>query len=471
MFYNKRTNGIVLRPNQLFWIVGFISIIILPSLALPQNVSAGIADLSAKVFNFVRYTVEGGKRIGEIREGIITPDVEKQLKDTGQWDDMQSLLEAFPDEKGQKMVKGLYVSNNELSNPDSLFLGKFVKSAVDLDVAAYDTVGTAGVFNNLPISLENVAKLPLKVRVAMGIKDMFGAVKTLFGIDNKATKETEIKPSDLSGQMSKPLSGDENKDNSVSVQSNNPLDKQKLPATQPSTQNNKASVPTTEQTQPPTQQPPVNNEQKTSSSILVVDQFNEPVEGARVWLEDEQGKTYPSGNWVGYWNTDKVGRLFFSYDDNGQIPNGKFNIHVEKENYSPTKESMDISSSPVAVVISPTKFVLNKLPIITGILLDTSGEPAISKSYKNVSDSPFGYTPKITITSNDGKEISCCAYANPKTGRFESKPLPPGHYLLKIWIPGGYQKSDIVMATKELDISYNQKEVWLGQITINGIPF
>lgn len=219
--------------------------------------------------------------------------------------------------------------------------------------------------------------------------------------------------------------------------------------------------------------PPPTEKKKASASILVVDQFSEPVEEARVWMEDERGKTYPSENWVDYWNTDRVGRLHFSYDDKGQIPNGKFNIHIEKENYSQIKESIDISSSPVAVIIFPDKFILYKLPIVTGILLDTLGQPAGNQTYMSSVDSTGGYYPIITITDSYGKVVyergggyGCC---DSKTGRFESKPLPPGHYILKVSIPGGYLKPEVVMATKEFDISYNQKEVWLDRITVVGI--
>lgn len=455
MNYQKRINGIVLRLLFTNYFAVFILLFFIFVLSFPFKTSAQL-DWSLKILDFAKNSAEAGERIGEIREGEIKPEVEQQLKDTSRWDELQDLMLDFPDERDQKALRGLFTYENELSNPDSLFRKELVGSGVDVVVGSYKNP-SLGLSDDLPPALEDVAR-PWWLRAITKIKDIGEAIKTFLG---NSKKESNEQPAQISEAVNNVISDNEQGEEPTQEQPsmNEPMEEnENAPITQPQTQQNTQTQAT--------------GGEKTSASILVVNQFNEPVERARIWLEDERGKTYPSSSWFGYWDTDKVGRLFFSYDEKGEIPNGKFNINIEKENYSPIKENISMSFSPTAVVISSYKFVLRKLPIVSGILLDASGEPAIHKIYKAASDSTGGYTPMFRITSSDGRVIAdeYDIHTDSRTGRFESEPLPPGHYLLKVWIPGGYNTPEFVMATKELDISYDQKEVWLGKIIINGIP-
>lgn len=264
-----------------------------------------------------------------------------------------------------------------------------------------------------------------------------------------------------------------NQNNISQVQEKQPLKPkpQVVPRTQ---QSPKQEVPTSNQHK--SQAPETPKKENALESILVVDQFDEPIEQASVWLEDERGKTYPStSSWASYWSTDRVGRVnfFTGFDSNtpNTFPDGKYTVRIEKKGYSPVKESINFSSSPTTLIISPNKLVLYKMPRVTGILLGSSGEPVGNQTYMSPNDSTGGYSPRINIIDNYGKvvyETKTDYGVDSRTGRFESEPLPQGHYLLKVSIPGGYLKPEFVMATKEFDISYEQKEVWLDRITVIG---
>lgn len=107
-------------------------------------------------------------------------------------------------------------------------------------------------------------------------------------------------------------------------------------------------------------------------------------------------------------------------------------------------------------------------------MFDKSGQPAGNKSYFASENSTGGYNPTITVRDVNEKVVDefggwMSSNPDPKTGRFQSKPLPSGRYTLKVWIPGGYQKPDIIMAAKEIDITYDKREIELGQIIISGI--
>lgn len=194
MNFQKRINGIVLRPPSAthYAVFTFVLLFTISTLSFPLKTYAGPIDWSAKIFEFAKNLAEAGKRIGEIREGEIKPEVEQQLKDTGRWDDLQVFLEEFPDERVKKGLRGYYVFQNEISNPDSLFIKELVGSGVDVVVGSYKNP-SLGLSSNLPPSLEEAAKLPLKARIAPGIKDMVGAIKTLFGIDGDKKEETAAK--------------------------------------------------------------------------------------------------------------------------------------------------------------------------------------------------------------------------------------------------------------------------------------
>lgn len=259
----------------------------------------------------------------------------------------------------------------------------------------------------------------------------------------------------------------------VPVQQNNPLKPKttKLPPQTP-TQNQKNTH--TRQTEPDkTQSGGAIPGQVTG---IVVDQFGNPVADAKFWLVDPYGTNIVFSRF-----TNENGRLQTDngFVGDGAIPAGKYTLHIEKKSiYSGANLGYDTAKIDVELPVSGLwldKLILKKWPSAVGILLDSSGQPPGNKTYKSSPDSVGGYYPHITIRNSDGKIADEFEFggssSDQKTGRFGSKPLQPAHYSLKVWIPGGFQKSDTVMASREFDVSYNQEEINLGQVIFNGIPF
>lgn len=197
MNFYKRINGLVLQPclkqNSLLCIL----ILLAGLLIYPSITHAGLLDFSAKIFKFAESSIEAGKRIEEISEGVIAPEVESQLKETGEFENLQILLEEFPDAEVQKSLRGYYIYTNELTNKDSLFINELVGSGVEVVAGSYSNP-SIGLSNDLPPTLKEVVKLPLGVRLASGIKDFVGAVKTIFGSDKNNKEISKETPGQIS---------------------------------------------------------------------------------------------------------------------------------------------------------------------------------------------------------------------------------------------------------------------------------
>lgn len=220
----------------------------------------------------------------------------------------------------------------------------------------------------------------------------------------------------------------------------------------------------------PKSQPPAADNEKASMSILVVDQFNKPVEGAKIWFEDERGKTYSNNGWPNYWNTDKAGRLNFFYDASSNNMSGKYTIHIEKKNYSPTQEGINVIDSPTAMVISPDKFVLRKRGAITGLVVNEAGDPV--------------YQAKFWLTDQKGQYMgeyiagmaTDVTRNTTKAGRLETVFVPDGQYTLNITCGlncmfgdefANNTVNDIYAEwSKTLKVEVAGSEVWLDKIVL-----
>lgn len=209
--------------------------------------------------------------------------------------------------------------------------------------------------------------------------------------------------------------------------------------------------------------------EKVSASILVVDQFNEPVEGAKIWFEDERGKIILFPYYFVY--TNKVGQINFSYNVSSNYNmNGRYIIHIEKENYSSIKGSIDITESPTAEVISPNKFVLRKWGVITGLVVSETGDPV--------------YQARFWLTNQKGQYMGSyiggiavdVVRLTIKTGRLETVFVPDGQYTLNIACEnycmfGDQFASDTVNDiyakwSKTFQVEVKGSEVWLDKIVL-----
>src|SRR3989344_538135 len=123
-----------------------------------------------------------------------------------------------------------------------------------------------------------------------------------------------------------------------------------------------------------------------------------------------------------------------------------------------------LSDSPAAVVVT---------------LVDESGKPALDAVYKSSPDRSGGYMPHIAVIDSASGSVvwqkeclsqGSCSFGHPRTGIFETDPLPVGKYLLKVTIPAGvFETAAITLAEKEFEVKGDQKILSLGSLTLIGI--
>ncbi len=129
------------------------------------------------------------------------------------------------------------------------------------------------------------------------------------------------------------------------------------------------------------------------------------------------------------------------------------------------------------------KQVSNVGAVVSGTIVDEEGKPASVIYYKPNADSTYSDIPIISLTDTATgksemmlecpyeKAAICPLYEDPASGKIKfNNRILPGHYLLKATIPVGYYRAgEVILGSKEFDVSAGQEKVDLGNITLSGI--
>ena len=140
----------------------------------PITVKASAVGVVQNAVNFVQNSSNAVNTVSNAEQGIVSPELEQQLKETGRWDDVESLISSFcpdGDTKCAGQFLGYYASLNEVSNKSSSFR-KSVGDAVNLDVSIETSAVPAGVSKDIPSSIQEIAQPPLWLKVAGTVKDL-----------------------------------------------------------------------------------------------------------------------------------------------------------------------------------------------------------------------------------------------------------------------------------------------------------
>ncbi|MFH1029919.1 MAG: hypothetical protein V1770_01515 [bacterium] len=423
-------------------------LILLSSFSLPKISYAGFWDL----FKFGKSSYEAIQEEQNIQNGVVSEDAQQWLESEGLEEGREAMLDPyfFPcqDEQMQKTLNAQFTSRYALEK-----IGKMAESGGDVVVSSYDLPYSQTISPSIEVAAETG-----KLKWIGRIKSFFGFIKDIFS-SNKTENPQPALPSEPIKQQEKesPQTSEEKK----IAETKETVVNKKPPVEPPKKAEEKPKQPAST---PPATSLIENKTQAISNSILVTDQSNEPVERAKVWLEDDRGIIYPS-DIFSYWNTDKTGKVYFSYTakDKG-IPDGDFTIHIEKQNYTSTKEKINMldDSALQAVKISPNKFTLRKWGKITGLVITESGDVADGAGWK-VTNNKGEY-----IGEFGNKEVeSFSALPNgytTSTGRLETFPVPDGKYTLHVSC-GGRCGFD-ALYSKNIDVEVSGLEVWLDKIAL-----
>ncbi len=444
------------KPNLLLLFAACTIVVVGFSFRQPVA-NASIWDAFTNLFNFAQ---NGNQAVSAVsnaaNQGVVSAQVEAQLKASGRWDDAQSLIDGVcgpSDSACADHIMAYYVGLDEVSNPNSSF-NQSVSNAINADASLQTSLGTIGVSNNIAPSVQEIAAPSPWLQIAKIVSNVIDGTKAALNLVGHQQPNATVAQGNSSA---------------ASLPQNNPSSPPPptlLPKVPPSVNN--PLIPT-----PPAQSG------NYDITALVVDQFDNPVSGAGFQLVDSQGKSYLPGPYFGL-STDQYGHLDVGADTSEGIPAGSYTLYINEDGYDPYKASVQISATQGYL----GKITINKWPTVTIKLLNQSGSPAGETLYyappwNGLYASPW--VPQVNIVDASGKVVqmfTCNNYGcgvgtqnqyDVTTGIYESKPLPSGHYTLTATIPSfGATPGQIILATKDFDVSYSQETFDLGSITLVG---
>ena len=196
-------------------------------------------------------------------------------------------------------------------------------------------------------------------------------------------------------------------------------------------------------------------------TALIVDQLGKPVPSVNFWLVDPYGEniTFPNRS------TNENGRLQLDADDTrygGVIPLGKYTLHIEKKYYDQLTMPVEIPASGLWL----DKVILKKHGSIGGYVKNESGQTVTQA--------------KFWLTDPQGEQVNISGFTSAgltsETGRFETDPVPNGHYTLNIECAGHCLFGDTFARntvddsyakwSKKLQIDVKDADVWFDEIVL-----